>query len=108
MNLIDTCFDRCQDLTKNLTDLSKDHKSFKRINQSAQDKLDVKVDLNVVAVSEVLSTKLLVDTRKSVEQVANDKYFVLVVTLFVVFLTVVLATTWVWKITFVQFENCFK
>jgi len=91
---IETCFDRCQDLTKNLTDLSKDHKSFKKINQSAQDKLDVKIkDLNVVAVSEVSSTKLLVDQRKSVEPVAIGKYFVLVVTLFVVFLTVVLAIT---------------
>jgi len=91
---IDTCFDHCQDLTKNLADLSQDHKSFKKINQSAQDKLDVKVkDLNVVAVSEVSSSKILVDPRKSVRSVAIGKYLVLVVSLFVVFLTVVLAIT---------------
>jgi len=92
---IDTCFDRCQDLTQNLTELSKDHKLFIKIIQSAQDKLDVKVkDLNVGAVSEVSSTLAIVGHDNSVQPVAIGKTLVLVVSLIVVFVTVVLAITW--------------
>jgi len=95
---IDTCFDRCQDLTQHLTELSKDHKSFKKMIQSAQEKLDVKVkDINVGAVSEVSSSILLVDIdhKKSVKEVAIiGRNLVLVVSLFVVFAIIVLAITW--------------
>ena len=66
---IDSCFDCCQDLTQNMTGLTKEFKSFKKNSLRAQDMFEVKINEIVESVPKVVRRTPPVEHAKPMEAV---------------------------------------
>jgi len=68
---IDSCYDCCQDLTQNMTGLSKELKSFKKNSSIVQDLFEVKLNEIVETVPEVVQSIPQVEHAKPMKAVSN-------------------------------------